>query len=59
MDVRGIYIRWDPVMDLSARRDHLEELDTSRFPYATIVQKLKFLAGITRPNTRSSVHEVI
>ena len=43
---------------LSARRDDEEELDVSRFPYARILGKLMFLAGMIRPDLSHSVREL-
>ncbi|CAN0405326.1 unnamed protein product [Discosporangium mesarthrocarpum] len=51
LDVRKTTTPLDPGMvDLSARRDDEEELDTARFPYSSILGKLMFLAGMSRPD---------
>ena len=58
MDVRKVNTPLDPGIDLSARNDDEEELDVSRFPYARILGKLMFLAGMTRPDISCSVREL-
>ncbi|CAN0457410.1 unnamed protein product, partial [Discosporangium mesarthrocarpum] len=58
LDVRKTTTPLDPGMDLSARRHDEEELDTTRFPYASILGKLMFLAGMTRPDVANSVREL-
>ncbi|CAN0474909.1 unnamed protein product, partial [Discosporangium mesarthrocarpum] len=58
LDVRKTTAPLDPGMDLSARRDDEEELDTTRFPYASMLGKLMFLAGMTRPDLANSVREL-
>ncbi|CAN0438341.1 unnamed protein product [Discosporangium mesarthrocarpum] len=58
LDVRKTTTPLDPGMDLSARRDDEEELDTTRFPYASILGKLMFLAGMIRPDLANSVREL-
>ena len=57
-DVRKVYTPLDPGIDLSARNDAEDELDVSRFPYARILGKLMFLAGMTRPDISCSVREL-
>ncbi|CAM9246814.1 unnamed protein product [Choristocarpus tenellus] len=48
----------DPGMDFSAKQDHEEELDPTIHPYASILGKLIFLAGMTRPDLANSVREL-
>ena len=48
----------DPGMDLSPRQENEHELDSSSFPYGNILGKLKFLAGIARPDISCSVREL-
>ncbi|CAM9822090.1 unnamed protein product, partial [Choristocarpus tenellus] len=47
-----------PGMDLTARRTDEEELDQRYKPYRTILGKLMFLAGTTRPDLSNSVREL-
>ncbi|CAM9908848.1 unnamed protein product, partial [Discosporangium mesarthrocarpum] len=58
MDVRTTSSPLDPGMDLTARWNDEEELDTTRCPYANILGKLVFLAGMTRPDLSKSVREL-
>ena len=57
-DVRRVHTPLDPGIDLSSRQDVEEELDSSRFPYARILGKLMFLAGMARPDISCSVREL-
>ncbi|CAN0041646.1 unnamed protein product [Choristocarpus tenellus] len=45
-------------MDLTARRTDEEELDQRHKPYRTILGKLMFLTGMTRPDISNSVREL-
>ena len=56
--VRKTYVPLDPGMDLSERKEDEEELDSPQFPYARILGKLMFLAGMTRPDLSNSVREL-
>ncbi|CAM9383544.1 unnamed protein product, partial [Discosporangium mesarthrocarpum] len=58
MDVRTPSSPLDPGMDLTARQNNEEELDTNRCPYANILGKLMFLAGMTRPDLHNRVREL-
>ena len=57
-DVRKVHTPLDPGIDSSTRREDEEELDVTRFPYARILGKLMFLAGMTRPHISCSVREL-
>ena len=57
--VRKTHVPLEPGMDLSERKEDDEgELDPSQFPYARILGKLMFLAGMTRPDLSNSVREL-
>ncbi|CAM9991482.1 unnamed protein product [Choristocarpus tenellus] len=58
MEVRERFTPLDPGMDLSARQDHEEELDPIIYPCTSILGKLMFLAGMTRPDLANSVREL-
>ncbi|CAM9572152.1 unnamed protein product [Choristocarpus tenellus] len=45
-------------MDLSARHDNEEELNSTIFPYASILGQLMFLVDMTRPDLANSIHEL-
>ena len=57
-DVRKVFTALDPGMDLSPRQENKEEFDSSSLLYARILGKLKFLAGMTRPDIAYSVREL-
>ncbi|CAN0032881.1 unnamed protein product [Discosporangium mesarthrocarpum] len=50
MEVRTASSPLYPGMDLTARRNDGEGLDTTRCPYANTLGKLTFLVGMTRPD---------
>ncbi|CAN0042118.1 unnamed protein product, partial [Discosporangium mesarthrocarpum] len=54
MDVRAASSPLDPGMGLTARRKDKEEPNTTCPPYANILGKLIFLAGMTRPDLSNS-----
>ncbi|CAM9408667.1 unnamed protein product [Choristocarpus tenellus] len=51
-------ITLNPGMDLTTRRTDGEELGQRYKPYCTILGKLMFLAGMTRPDLSNSVREL-
>ncbi|CAM9564002.1 unnamed protein product, partial [Discosporangium mesarthrocarpum] len=48
----------DPGMGMTARRKDEEILDGKIYPYLTLLEKLMFLVGMTRPDLSNSVREV-
>ncbi|CAN0086173.1 unnamed protein product [Sphacelaria rigidula] len=52
--VRKTYMPVDPSIDLSQRKVGEKELDSSQFPYARILGKSMFLAGMTQPDLSTS-----
>lgn len=56
-DIREVHSPLDPRMILTARQDEKELQEESRFPYARIVGKLMFLAGMTQPEISRGVLE--
>ncbi|CAM9821614.1 unnamed protein product [Choristocarpus tenellus] len=58
IEIRKTSTPLDPGMDLSAKQDHEEELDPTIYPYASILGKLMFLAGMTRLDLANSVREL-
>ena len=48
----------DSGMDLSLTQENKQELDSSSFPYSTILGELMFLAGTIRPDISCSVREI-
>ncbi|CAM9447767.1 unnamed protein product, partial [Choristocarpus tenellus] len=58
MEVRERSTPLNPGIDLSARHDHEEELDPIIYPYASILGKHMFLAGMTRPDLANSIREL-
>ncbi|CAM9652392.1 unnamed protein product [Choristocarpus tenellus] len=57
-EVRNTSSPLNPGMDLTARRTDEEELDERHKPYRTILGKLMFLAGMTRPDISNSEREL-
>ncbi|CAM9628884.1 unnamed protein product, partial [Choristocarpus tenellus] len=57
-EVRNPSSPLNPGMDLRARRTDQEELDQRHKPYRTILGKLMFLVGMTRPDISNSVWEL-
>ncbi|CAM9962104.1 unnamed protein product, partial [Choristocarpus tenellus] len=57
-EVRSTSSPSNPGMDLTPRRTDEEELDQKYKPYRTILGKLMFLAGMTRPDLSNSVREL-
>ncbi|CAM9730393.1 unnamed protein product [Choristocarpus tenellus] len=57
-EVRNTSSSLNPGMDLTARRTDEEELDQRHKPYRTILGKLMFQAGMTRPDISNSVREL-
>ncbi|CAM9301783.1 unnamed protein product, partial [Sphacelaria rigidula] len=55
--VRKTYTLLDPGMGLSERKEGEGELNSSEFPYARILGKLMFLAGMTRTDLSNSDRE--
>lgn len=58
LDARGVSSPLNPGMDIPAQGGDGEELDTSRYPYATILGKLMFLASMPWPDLSDSVREL-
>ncbi|CAM9191807.1 unnamed protein product [Discosporangium mesarthrocarpum] len=56
--VRGASTPLDPGMDMAARREDEEILNGKLYPYPTLVGKLVFLAGMTRPDLFISIPEL-
>ncbi|CAM9944392.1 unnamed protein product, partial [Discosporangium mesarthrocarpum] len=56
--VHGASTPLDPGMDMTARREDKAILDGTIYPYPTLVGKLMFLAGMTRPDLSKSVREL-
>ncbi|CAN0057530.1 unnamed protein product [Choristocarpus tenellus] len=58
LEVRKTSTSLDPGKDLSAKQDQEEELDPIIYPYASVLGKLMFLAGMTRPDLANSICEL-
>ncbi|CAM9828410.1 unnamed protein product [Choristocarpus tenellus] len=58
IEVRSTSLPLNPGMDLTARRIDEEELDQRYKPYRTILGKLMFLVGMTRPDLSNTVREL-
>ncbi|CAM9617636.1 unnamed protein product [Sphacelaria rigidula] len=56
--VRKTYTPLDPGMDPSEREEGKAEQNSSQFPYARILGKFMFLAGMTRPDLSNSVRDL-
>ncbi|CAN0066300.1 unnamed protein product [Choristocarpus tenellus] len=57
-EVRSTSSPSNPGIDLTPRRTDEEELDQKYKPYLTILGKLMFLAGMTRPDLSNNVREL-
>ncbi|CAM9560999.1 unnamed protein product [Discosporangium mesarthrocarpum] len=58
VQVRGESTPLDPGMDMTARREYEGILDGNIYSYPTLVGKLMFLAGMTRPDLSNSVRKL-